>query len=351
LNVLLLSWEYPPRIIGGLGTHVHQLAVNLARLGLNVHVVTKDAPGAPDYEHTDDVHIHRVPLYPPEIPQDEWVPWTLQFNVALLERAVPIINERMGKVHVLHAHDWLVAHAAIALKHAYRIPLVATIHATERGRHHGLHNPQQTYINDVEWHLTYEAWRVIVCSDYMRSQVVEAFQVPADKIRVIPNGIDPLDLAVNEAAPVDRNQYAHPTEKIVFFVGRLVREKGAQVLVEAMPAILQAYHATKFLVAGSGPMEEELRRRAGNWVSPTACILPATWTTPPATGFTGTPRWRWLPACTSPSVTWPWRPWPPAPRWWPATRAGWGRLSSTGRTASRPCPGMPSRWRPTWFAS
>ena len=137
MNVVILSWEYPPRIIGGLGTHVHQLAVNLARLGANVHVITKDAPDAPDFERADGVQIHRVPLYPPEIPQDEWVPWTLQFNMALMERAVPIINERIGKVHVLHAHDWLVAHAAIALKHAYLIPLVATIHATEYGRHQG----------------------------------------------------------------------------------------------------------------------------------------------------------------------------------------------------------------------
>ena len=89
MNVLLLSWEYPPRIVGGLGTHVHKLAVNLARLGINIHVVTKDVAGEPDYEFAEGVHVYRVPLYPPEIPQDDWVPWTLQFNVALRRAPSP----------------------------------------------------------------------------------------------------------------------------------------------------------------------------------------------------------------------------------------------------------------------
>ncbi|MDY6795317.1 MAG: glycosyltransferase family 4 protein [Actinomycetota bacterium] len=254
MKILLLSWEYPPRIIGGLGTHVHQLAVNLARLGANVHVITKDVENAPDYEEIDDVHIHRVPLYAPRIPQDEWVPWTLQFNVALLEKAIPLINERIGKVQVIHAHDWLVAHAGIALKHAYRIPLVATIHATEYGRHQrNLPEGMSRIIHQIEWWLTFESVRTICCSNYMRDEVVKIFELPFDKVSVIPNGIEYKLFQIDPDEERIRKRFIEPDSRMVFFVGRLVYEKGVQTVIEAMPKILEEVPDIRFLVAGTGP--------------------------------------------------------------------------------------------------
>jgi glycosyltransferase involved in cell wall biosynthesis len=254
MKTVILSWEYPPPIIGGLGTHVHQLAVNLARQGVNVHVITKDAPGAPDYEVAEGVYIHRVPLYPPEIPQEDWVPWTLQFNVALLERAIPLINERIGNVHVLHAHDWLVGHAAIALKHAYRIPLVATIHATEYGRHQG-HLPEgmSRIIHQIEWWLTFESVRTICCSNYMRDEVVRIFELPQDKVDVVPNGIEYELFKIDPEGERIRRQFIEPDKRMVFFVGRLVYEKGVQTVIEAMPRVLEEVPDLRFLVAGTGP--------------------------------------------------------------------------------------------------
>ncbi len=259
MNVLLLSWEYPPRIVGGLGTHVHKLATNLVRHGVNIHVVTKDVPDAPDYEFSEGVHIHRVPLYPPEIPQEDWVPWTLQFNVALLEKAVPLINERIGKVHVIHAHDWLVAHAAIALKHAYRIPLVATIHATEYGRHQGhLPGTMQKIIHQVEWWLTFESVRTICCSNYMRDEVLKIFELPRDKVDVIPNGIALDEFRMDVATSRIRRKYLEQNERMVLFVGRLVYEKGVQTVIEAMPQVLEEIPGVKFLVVGTGPHARKL---------------------------------------------------------------------------------------------
>jgi glycosyltransferase involved in cell wall biosynthesis len=260
MNVLLLSWEYPPRIIGGLGTHVYKLATNLAKFGTNVHVVTKDVPGAPDYEMSEGVHIHRVPLYPPEIPQDDWVSWTLQFNMALMERAVPLINERVGSFNVIHAHDWLVAHAAIALKHAYRIPLVATIHATEYGRHQGyLPGPMQKIIHQCEWWLTFESFRTICCSNYMKEEVVQIFELPEDKVDVIPNGIEMTDFQGEVAAEMTRNKYIKPDSRMIFFVGRLVYEKGVQTVIEAMPRVLERVPDVRFLIAGTGPHMNHLK--------------------------------------------------------------------------------------------
>jgi glycosyltransferase involved in cell wall biosynthesis len=260
MNVLLLSWEYPPRIIGGLGTHVHQLAVNLARLGINIHVVTKDAEGAPDYEEKEGVKIHRVPLYPPRIPQDDWVSWTLQFNVALLERAVPLLNEKIGRLHVIHAHDWLVAHAGIALKHAYRVPLVATIHATEYGRHQGrLPGPMQKIIHQIEWWLTFESVRTICCSNYMRDEVVSIFDLPPDKVTVIPNGIEYELFNTDHDKERIHRRFVHPDSRMIFFVGRLVYEKGVQTVIEAMPKVLREVPDLRFLVAGTGPHARALQ--------------------------------------------------------------------------------------------
>lgn len=259
MRVVLLSWEYPPRIVGGLGRHVYHLATSLARQGIKVHVVTKDYPGAPEYEESEGVHIYRVVNYPPDITQQDWVPWTLQFNVALLEKAVALIND-LKNVSVIHAHDWLVAHAAASLKHAYRIPLVATVHATEYGRHQGhLPGPMNKLIHQIEWWLTFESSRTICCSQYMLEQLTDIFQLPPDKVEIIPNGIDFECFRQEVSVDLYRKKYMEPGDKLVFFVGRLVYEKGVQTVLEAMPLIMDKVPNVKFVVAGSGPHLNQLK--------------------------------------------------------------------------------------------
>jgi len=259
LRVMILSWEYPPRIIGGLGRHVYHLATSLASEGIKVHVVTKDHPGAPEYEESEGVHIYRVVNYPPDITQEDWVPWTLQFNVALLEKAVAIVND-LKNINVIHAHDWLVAHAAASLKHAYRIPLVATIHATEYGRHQGhLPGPMNKLIHQIEWWLTFESVRTICCSQYMMEQISSIFDLPPDKVDVIPNGIDSESFKRDVSVDLYRKQYVKPGDKLVFFVGRLVYEKGVQTVIEAMTLILNKIPNVTFVVAGSGPHMNQLK--------------------------------------------------------------------------------------------
>lgn len=259
MRVLLLSWEYPPRIIGGLGRHVYHLATTLAAGGAKVHVVTKDFPGAPEYEESEGVHIYRVVNYPPDIPQEDWVPWTLQFNLALLEKAVALIND-LKTVNVIHAHDWLVGHAAASLKHAYRIPLVATIHATEYGRHQGhLPGPMNKLIHQIEWWLTFESSRTICCSNYMMDQITDIFELPPDKVDVIPNGIDFESFRRDVKIDLYRKKYVPPGDKLVFFVGRLVYEKGVQTVIEAMPLIMKRIPNVTFVVAGSGPHLNQLK--------------------------------------------------------------------------------------------
>jgi len=258
LKVLMLSWEYPPKNVGGLARHVYDLTGALAENGVDVHLVTSGGMGAPSFEQVNGVKVYRVEPY--RVSSPDFVTWVAQFNVALLERVIPLLTGN-GEFHLIHAHDWLVAYAARAVKHAGRLPMVVTIHATEYGRNHGLHNEIQKHISDIEWWLTYEAWRVICCSRYMEGEVRHVFQLPADKITVIPNGVDPGNFrAVNRA--VQRGDYAAPDEKIVFYVGRLVREKGVQVLLDAAPEILAHYPRTKFIIAGKGPFQDALKQQA-----------------------------------------------------------------------------------------
>ncbi len=253
-TVVMLSWEYPPCLVGGLARHVHALSRELVAQGIRVIVLTKAAPGLPERSTEDGVEVRRVEPYFQE-PRD-FTLWVNHLNFGLLQAGVELLQEETGPV-LLHAHDWLVAHAAKGLKHLFRVPLVATIHATEHGRHGGIHNQGQQYINDVEWWLTYEAWRVIVCSEAMRAEVRRLFGLSDDKVAVIYNGIE-LKAA---APPSDRSAFVRSDERLLFHIGRLVPEKGAGVLLEAV-ALLKGRHRMRLVIGGVGPYRQELEHMA-----------------------------------------------------------------------------------------
>lgn len=258
MRILMLSWEYPPRIVGGISRVVHDLAQKLGEQNNEVHVITCWEQGTNDVEKDKNVFVHRVHTY--NIDTSNFVDWALQLNFALLEHSARLIYET-GVFDVVHAHDWLVAFAARALKYAYYMPLVSTIHATESGRNWGIHNDVQRYINNIEWWLTYESWKVIVNSEYMKNEVKNLFNLPEDKICVVFNGVDIDKFTGLERDYEFRRKYAADNEKIVFFVGRLVNEKGAQVLVDSIPKIVNYYHDVKFIIAGKGPQIDYLRTK------------------------------------------------------------------------------------------
>jgi len=167
---------------------------------------------------------------------------------------------------LIHAHDWLVVFAAQALKHQFRLPLIATIHATERGRARGgaLHTDLQRNIHGAEWWMAYEAWRVITCSHHMASEVQAFFHVPSEKIDVVPNGISPYRNGHwIEGDLVDcHSRYGVSDQQVVFAIGRLVHEKGFHLLIEAIPQILSEFPDTQFIIAGRGPEAPSLMQQA-----------------------------------------------------------------------------------------
>ena len=262
MKILMLTWEYPPRIVGGLARVVHDLSKRLIKDGHEVTVVTyRDSADVPEYENDKGVNVYRVDNY--MIHPNNFIDWIMQLNFNMLSKATEIINKE-GGFDVIHAHDWLVTYAAKSLKNAYDIPIVATIHATEAGRNSGIHDETQRYINDTEWLLTYEATEVIVNSNYMKNEIQRLFGLPFDKINVIPNGINLSNFTGIERDYDFRRQYAMDNEKIILYVGRLVYEKGVQHLIAAMPKILSNYHDAKLIIAGRGGMMDELRAEASN---------------------------------------------------------------------------------------
>ena len=259
MKILMLTWEYPPRVVGGISRVVYDLSHRLIKDGHEVTVVTYRDGEVPYYEDDKGVKVHRVDNY--MIQPNNFIDWILQLNFNMVERASQIIAEQ-GKFDVIHAHDWLVANAAKTLKHSFDIPIVATIHATEAGRNSGIREPNQKYINDTEWMLTYEANEVIVNSNYMKSEVQRLFGLPFEKINVVPNGVNLIKFTGMDRDYSFRRKYAMDNEKIILFMGRLVYEKGVQNLIAAMPKVLASYHDAKLVIAGKGGMLDELKAQA-----------------------------------------------------------------------------------------
>ncbi len=250
----MLAWEYPPRIVGGIARHVQELSEALAQLGDEVHVITASHPDAPAEVVENGVHLHRVGT--PFHPQEDFMGWIYALNLAMEARTSALLEETNSRVPtLLHAHDWMTCPAGRTLKHRYRIPLIATIHATEHGRHGGIHSDLSRVIHQIEWELTYEAWRVIVCSAFMQSEVHSVLNVPWDKLDVIPNGIhaEKFEFEFPEAErKAFRARYAQPDEPLIFFVGRMVREKGVQVLLQAFPIVKARFPQARLVIAGGG---------------------------------------------------------------------------------------------------
>lgn len=160
-----------------------------------------------------------------------------------------------GQPTIFHAHDWLSMDAARELKYDYKLPIVATVHATETGRHGGIFNDTSRYIHEHEYWLSYEAWRIIVCSEFMKGEMARIFNAPPDKVDVIFNGVDTSKFEFDwseQERRAHRAKLALPRERIVMFVGRFVREKGIHVLLNAASVVLAQEPNTKFLIVGSG---------------------------------------------------------------------------------------------------
>lgn len=263
MRVLMLSWEYPPHIVGGLGHHVQALIPELlaANPRLEIDLVTPIFDGESTSDISDRLVVIRVAVDRPR--NETYYADILHANQHLASAAGELLGSG-GGADLIHAHDWLVGFAAQSLQETRSIPLLATIHATERGRWRGyLHEDLARDIDMAESSLVQDAQAVITCSDAMSREVQDYFGAAHDKVWVIPNGVYPgqFDALRNQDLTAFRAAYAGPGEPLVFNVGRLVYEKGTDLLVEAVPRVLEEVPAACFVIGGSGPMAARLENR------------------------------------------------------------------------------------------
>lgn len=252
----MLSWEYPPLVVGGISAHVEGLATALHRAGHDVVVASLDHPDVADDAVVDGVRVLRADPALPWLPDEALVARMASANHQIVQLAARLGSWRPDLVH---AHDWLVAWAGDTLTRLFDVPLVATIHATERGRHGG-HLPPGLpgEINSVEWWLTYQAREVIACSRFMVREVVQGFELPPQKVHLVPNGID-VGLWTADDRSTHAPSAAAAGEPLVVAWGRVQYEKGFQVLARAIGELRHRIPGIHCVIAGRGTYLPELQ--------------------------------------------------------------------------------------------
>ncbi|MDH5448324.1 MAG: glycosyltransferase family 4 protein [Candidatus Bathyarchaeota archaeon] len=277
MRLAVMVYEYPPKIVGGLGTYAAEITRKFVLLENDVSVFTmNDDKGAlPTRELWRGIEIHR-PLHidvsdslPDVIAEDvrKWGRGIQFFSKILVYNylsASKIINELVKKedfkYDVLVAHDWLSVIAGVTAKRELGLPLVFHVHSTEKGRTLG--NGSEV-VSSIEHRGGQMADLVITVSNAMKGELIE-LGFPKEKIRVCYNGVDPDKYSpkqVDEAKLKEiRESYGlKDKDEMILFIGRLVWIKGVDKLIMAMPHVLQKVPNAKLVIVGLGDMEEHLK--------------------------------------------------------------------------------------------
>jgi glycogen(starch) synthase len=261
MRVLMIAWDFPSsEEIAARRGRIAALSAALVAAGHEVTVVSRHRSGVSD-GLVGGVRVVRADALPPF--DDADLGHTMAVNHLLAEAAIRSVSA--GGYDVIHAHDWLVTHAAVTLKEHFGIPLVATLQATEAGRHQGyLPGETSRSVHSVEWWLGSEACRVLVPTEYLRWEVQHLFEVPAERVDVVPSGIDPDAWTAEPRAVLQARLRFAGEGPLLVYAGRLIAEKGVQDLLAAMPAIRERHPGTRAVVVGDGSYRgaliEEARR-------------------------------------------------------------------------------------------
>ena len=261
----MLSWEYPPGAAGGMAAHVDGLSRAMASAGHDVVLFTRTNPSCAVDEVNNGVRVVRADVDMPWLRADAEVARAASANHAFVGRSASLGDWRPD---IVHAHDWHVGWAAEVLATVFDVPLVTTLHGTERGRHGG-HLPvgEPTDINAVEWWLAFRSSRVITSTRLMVREITGGFELDPDVVRRIPNGIDPswwrVGARTEDAGTEDHNRTgsagAATNRPVVFTWGRVQYEKGFQVLARAMASLRARVPGIVCVIAGRGSYLPELQ--------------------------------------------------------------------------------------------
>ena len=183
MRVIILSWEFPPRIVGQLANYVEELAVQLGKKRVETYVVTYHDFLTGEYEEPEGVKTYRVTN--PVRTHIGVLTWVLTLNQEVERVAANIYYKANKQINLIDAYDWHFIQAAVTLKKAFNVPFVYSVESLEEHRSHGANYPFNMSIKSIEWLGLFEAKKVVVKSDWMRDEVVRIYKVPVDKIKVI----------------------------------------------------------------------------------------------------------------------------------------------------------------------
>jgi len=249
MHVLLLTNEYPPNVYGGAGVHVEYLARELAKL-IDVDV---RAFG----EQDEDAAQLRVRGFGPSHDLER-APETLRPVLGAFSRNIAAIAEPV-RADVVHCHTWYVLLGGILAKLAYGLPLVVTTHSLEPLRPWKREQLGGGYDVSawVERTAIEMADAVIAVSRETREDVLRLFDVAAERVHVIHNGIDTEEYRPTDATDALDRFGIDRTRPYVLFVGRITRQKG---IVHLVRAIRHLDPATAVVLCAGAPDTPEIGR-------------------------------------------------------------------------------------------
>lgn len=257
----MISWEYPPAVAGGMAAHVDGLAHALATAGHDVVVLTCAHAGVDHDTVIGGVRVVRAEVDMPWLDAGE-LARTASGNHRLVSRATALAPWRPD---VVHAHDWRASWAGDVLAAIHDVPLVTTLHGTERSRHGG-HLPPgpSTDINAVEWWTAFRSDRLVTSTRLMAREIVSGFELDPSNVHRIPNGIDPAwwrsDGPDDHSETIRSGRDADAADgPLVLAWGRVQYEKGFQVLARAMSTLRQRLPGVRCTIAGRGSFLPELQ--------------------------------------------------------------------------------------------
>ncbi|HKM60458.1 MAG TPA: glycosyltransferase family 4 protein, partial [Candidatus Bathyarchaeia archaeon] len=268
MRIGFFVYEYPPAIVGGLGTYAENITQQYIDMGHDVSVFTLNGGNLKTREIIKGVEVHR-PLIAdasnifPFFVVDDLKKWGTNikfFNDIFIYNilsATKFINRLIKKekynFDVVCVHDWLSSVSGLVIKNETKIPVVFHVHSTEWGRSQG---PGSEVVSHLEYAMAQNSDRVITVSYAMQQDLIKHGWSPS-KISVVWNGVDPERYNIAKCNPKDfaatREKYGVPKDwNMLLFVGRLSWVKGAKNLLLAMPSVLKENPNTKLVILGTG---------------------------------------------------------------------------------------------------
>jgi len=274
LRIGFFVWEYPPALVGGLGTYADYVTREFVSMGNDVTVFTLNPGNLKTRDIIKGVEVHRPLIanasnvFPMFVTDDlkKWGTNIRLFNDIFIYNilsATKFINSMLKKegcnYDVVCVHDWLSSIAGIMVKNETKVPVVFHVHSTEWGRSGG---QGSDVVSHLEWASAQKADKIITVSHAMQEDLVR-HGWSNSKISVVWNGVDPERYnpknCKREEVEAIRNKYGiKPDENMILFLGRLTWVKGVTNLVQAMPTILQEYPKTKLVILGKGEQQNDV---------------------------------------------------------------------------------------------